>query len=439
MRELHVSQHGQDSLSSNYVYPRGLLVQSSYQVINASQYEAILAPNVPQSGFTVDKTKFDSIIRVNHHAPQDHASTIWESPDSNVDKLSNMIRSNLVIQQSELFQNGNVEDQVVESLYVQWIDTLITLRGGRVMECDLLNDMKIANVNLYCSFMKKYGGLVPLMIQYPHDFKVVNEAPFLCSIVSLKAMKAKTSHGRKNDIAGKSKLAKSSFQKNIVDRVVDTAEKVLCEAPNKTLKAVEIANALRGKLGVDYLHKVKATYGGLLALLQKYPNKFYVKRISKNDVVSLAAADCEKYLLETSRSFELCDEETSVDDQSSELHSAALAQLTTKKCVPGQPWDCEPNRDFPTVKAIVGILEDHEKKTKAGGMDVSKLRDVIRIRLKSSKTIKSLRLKALVNAYTTVFRLKGNTVSLSSSVFLKQLETCEPHIGEKTLSDLILK
>ena len=54
-----------------------------------------------------------------------------------------------------------------------------------------------------------------------------------------------------------------------------------------SLKAVELANALRGKLGVHLLGHVRDLFGGLLTLLERQPHVFRVVRIPKNDHVIL--------------------------------------------------------------------------------------------------------------------------------------------------------
>ena len=54
-----------------------------------------------------------------------------------------------------------------------------------------------------------------------------------------------------------------------------------------SLKAVELANALRSKLGVYILGHVRDVFGGLLNLLEKQPHVFRVVRIPKNDHVIL--------------------------------------------------------------------------------------------------------------------------------------------------------
>jgi hypothetical protein len=62
---------------------------------------------------------------------------------------------------------------------------------------------------------------------------------------------------------------------------------VLYESSSKCLKSVELANSLRDRLGKDSLQRTKTLYGGLLVLLELFPQFFFVHRIPKNDMVEL--------------------------------------------------------------------------------------------------------------------------------------------------------
>ena len=66
---------------------------------------------------------------------------------------------------------------------------------------------------------------------------------------------------------------------------------ILREAHHQSLKAVELANTLRARVGTEPLSVVREVWGGLLSLLEHYPHLFLVERIPKNDVVSLIGSD----------------------------------------------------------------------------------------------------------------------------------------------------
>lgn len=69
---------------------------------------------------------------------------------------------------------------------------------------------------------------------------------------------------------------------------------ILKEALNNTLKAVELANTLRARVGTEILSSIKETWGGLLSLLEKQPKTFRVDRIPKNDMVTLVSYEVSR-------------------------------------------------------------------------------------------------------------------------------------------------
>lgn len=77
----------------------------------------------------------------------------------------------------------------------------------------------------------------------------------------------------------------------IEEMVCRTCRDILVEAANHTLKAVELANTLRARVGTDVLAYVREKWSGLLSLLERHPYLFRVERIPKNDLVCLVSAD----------------------------------------------------------------------------------------------------------------------------------------------------
>ena len=69
--------------------------------------------------------------------------------------------------------------------------------------------------------------------------------------------------------------------------VCSCCEDILVNAAKYSLKAVELANTLRARVGMEALTLVRDRTGGLLSLLERYPYVFYVDRIPKNDCVTL--------------------------------------------------------------------------------------------------------------------------------------------------------
>jgi hypothetical protein len=78
-------------------------------------------------------------------------------------------------------------------------------------------------------------------------------------------------------------LEDSSFE----DIVVKSCKAILSETSRPHLKAVELANFLRARVGFDVLARIRERWGGLLSLLERHPTRFRVDRIPKNDIVTL--------------------------------------------------------------------------------------------------------------------------------------------------------
>ena len=66
-----------------------------------------------------------------------------------------------------------------------------------------------------------------------------------------------------------------------------TQSKSTLQLPPHSLKAVELANALRARIGTDVLAQIRERFGGLLSLLEIQSHLFKVVRIPKNDFVVL--------------------------------------------------------------------------------------------------------------------------------------------------------
>ena len=90
-----------------------------------------------------------------------------------------------------------------------------------------------------------------------------------------------------------------------------------------------------------------------------------------------------------------------------------LQILTNNHFVPTQAWPVEPLRDSAYVSLIV-----EELRNVGGTTTVSKLRGLLKHKLGSKETIKSVPLKALLQAYGSVFALHRNHVSLQGGLRL---------------------
>jgi hypothetical protein len=77
---------------------------------------------------------------------------------------------------------------------------------------------------------------------------------------------------------------------SVEDIVAKSCRDILTEAASNSLKAVELANTLRARVGTEVLAHIRERWGGLLSLLERHPRVFRVDRIPKNDLVSLVGA-----------------------------------------------------------------------------------------------------------------------------------------------------
>ena len=77
---------------------------------------------------------------------------------------------------------------------------------------------------------------------------------------------------------------------SVEDIVAKSCRDILVEAASHSLKAVELANTLRARVGTEVLAHIRERWGGLLSLLERHPHVFRVERIPKNDLVTLVNA-----------------------------------------------------------------------------------------------------------------------------------------------------
>lgn len=74
---------------------------------------------------------------------------------------------------------------------------------------------------------------------------------------------------------------------SVEDIVAKSCRDILIEAASHSLKAVELANTLRARVGTEVLAHIRERWGGLLSLLERHAHVFRVERIPKNDLVTL--------------------------------------------------------------------------------------------------------------------------------------------------------
>jgi len=364
------------------------------------------------------------------------SDSVWGSKDecsqsSFVDRLSSLVSDiNFGSPSSDTVTAVPAAVDGTVNFYLDWIDALISLKGKTMTEADLYREMEAANAALYKAINEKYGSCLALLMQHPQRFRCFNSAPFKWSIQSLSAgaspaatatatAAAAAAAPGPSPLGDKPKRARRSspsrpeaVDDRLIDHVIRTCADVLKDAPQQTLKSVELANALRADVGVEAMAQVKAGFGGLLNLLGEYPDAFEVRRIPKNDHVALRPAGA----LQCSRS----PAEASFAPGKGEDGRAAggcpvLRLLSTEKWVPGKAWPASP-LDAPYLSALAAVLE-RQRRGRPGAPGraerVAKLRGLLKLQLRSPSTIKSVPLKALVRAYPAVFTLTEAGVLLA--------------------------
>eukprot|EP01035_Chromulina_nebulosa_P020182 gene20182-26200_t len=81
---------------------------------------------------------------------------------------------------------------------------------------------------------------------------------------------------------------------SVEQTVANSCQDILKEASTHSLKAVELANTLRARVGTEILAFVREHWGGLLSLLEKRNDLFRVDRIPKNDIVTLISMNSNR-------------------------------------------------------------------------------------------------------------------------------------------------
>lgn len=90
-----------------------------------------------------------------------------------------------------------------------------------------------------------------------------------------------------NPVAAQKLSLQTVDERAIANVILSNCYQILLDAANHGLKAVELANTLRARVGTEVLAMVRERWGGLLSLLEQHPDQFTVERVPKNDRVVL--------------------------------------------------------------------------------------------------------------------------------------------------------
>mmetsp|Transcript_13820 Transcript_13820/g.40467 ORF Transcript_13820/g.40467 Transcript_13820/m.40467 type:complete len:656 (-) Transcript_13820:339-2306(-) len=204
-----------------------------------------------------------------------------------------------------------------------WVEDIVCEHGGVITSANLGSTLSSSNSGLYRVIKLHYGGLCALLSRFPKRFVLADNPPFNHVMISPSSQMrqhltkpkatpqgAGTGGRRRTNSIGSSLESgaggssggnsRSSRRKGAADGgnrleyhpdlekvVIRHTREILQEAAQHSLKAVELANTLRARLGTEVLACVREKCGGLLSLLEKHTEFFKVQRIPKSDTVTL--------------------------------------------------------------------------------------------------------------------------------------------------------
>lgn len=217
---------------------------------------------------------------------------------------------------------------------VDWVAGVITRSGGIMTSANLGSTLSAEDAVRYAEIKEIFGGLCGLLARYTNRFVLVNNQPFnhVAAINTAPpghrawpTRAATSKHPRPRAIGSATSMGSpgsatrpvggarsssssrhrtacgalmtSSAAQHVLDQsdemeVVRQTWEILHLASEHQLKAVDLANALRSRVGVEILGRVRLRFGGLLALLERHRHIIHVQRVPKHDLVCLVEQPC---------------------------------------------------------------------------------------------------------------------------------------------------
>ena len=188
---------------------------------------------------------------------------------------------------------------------MNWICKILLKYGkdGRIQGATLGQCLAKQNKVYLKEIKKRYGTLQKLLLKYPRNFKVENDAPqnhvLLCEKV-LNVPSAKNDDGNSSSssivlpnfnedaLAALPKpLDMQSDKSQEIIVVVNNAVNILSSVKEKKMKASSLANKLINVIGKQKMKFIKKKCGGLLNVLEAEADKFRIIRVPKDDYVEL--------------------------------------------------------------------------------------------------------------------------------------------------------
>lgn len=192
---------------------------------------------------------------------------------------------------------------------IDWIESVLRSYSGRIAAANLGSALAAADEARYRALKGRHGGLTSVLAKFPSRFVLENDPPH--HHISLTSIGMVVGLSGDIDVSQSSGLtvsaaASPAAQRHATARLPGIAEDlssptdsealavraataILSDTPSQSLKAVELANAIRTRLGGGLLPALRMYFGGMLAVFERHPSIFVVERIPKCDTVSLRA------------------------------------------------------------------------------------------------------------------------------------------------------
>ena len=334
--------------------------------------------------------------------------------------------------------------------YVDWVAARIRALGGVATSASLGSTLAVESAENYNLIKVHFGGLCGLLSRYPERFRLLHDKPLNhVAVVGPAAVSSSDDEItqveprwlRQQRRAAPVERASREDEAAGVREVVN----ILASASENALTAVDLSNALRARLGVGALSRVRASHGGLLTFLEKSAGRVRVVRVPKHDVVTLAPVESTPVMPGALRaeaavfSPQFVDQPVPVMDENkpapkqcigparqkpmgaSSLFPAPplfpqqlspgcarqLARLAAEDYAPTMPWPRDAVHDQGIVRTVLECLRAQSPRPST----LHKIRAYLRRVYALQSSVKSVPLRALLTAYPQLFVIDGTSVA----------------------------
>ena len=334
--------------------------------------------------------------------------------------------------------------------YVDWVAARIRALGGVATSASLGSTLAVESPENYNLIKVHFGGLCGLLSRYPERFRLLHDKPLNhVAVVGPAAVSSSDDDVptveprwlRQQRRSVPVERASREDEAAVVREVVN----ILASASENALTAVDLSNALRARLGVGALSRVRASHGGLLTFLEKSAGRVRVVRVPKHDVVTLAPVESTPVMPGALRaeaavfSPQFVDQPVPVMDENkpapkqcigparqkpmgaSSLFPAPplfpqqlspgcarqLARLAAEDYAPTMPWPRDAVHDQGIVRTVLECLRAQSPRPST----LHKIRAYLRRVYALQSSVKSVPLRALLTAYPQLFVIDGTSVA----------------------------